>query len=81
MLRMEDKIRRLCAELVATTDDAEVRQRLVELRKALHQHIERLRERFASYPVLVERRAGNKIPIERVSNPTETVETTSTSRS
>ena len=62
MLRMEDKIRRLCAELLAATDDEEVRPIVVELRDALHQHIERLRERFASYPVFVERRAGNEIP-------------------
>jgi nitrate reductase assembly molybdenum cofactor insertion protein NarJ len=62
MLRTEDKIRRLCLELLAATDDEEVRPILVKLRDALHQHIERLRERFASYPVFIERRSENKIP-------------------
>ncbi|HEY3974948.1 MAG TPA: hypothetical protein VGM18_18220 [Candidatus Sulfotelmatobacter sp.] len=62
MLRMEDKIRKLCAELLATTEDEEVRPILVELRDALHEHVERLRERFASYPFFVERRTGDHIP-------------------
>lgn len=63
MLRMEDKIRRLCSELLAKRDDEEVGPILVELRHRLHQHIERLRERFGAYPlgVLVERRARNDI--------------------
>ena len=60
-LRMEDKIRRLCTELLIKTDD-EVRPILVELREALHLHIERLSERFGTYPLLVERRARNDIP-------------------
>ena len=62
MLRMEDKIRRLCLELLAKRDDEEVGPILVELRHALHQHIERLRERFGAYPLLVERRARNDMP-------------------
>ena len=59
MLRMEDRIRRLCSELLAKKDDEEVGPILVELRHALHEHIERLRERFGIYPLLVERRARN----------------------
>jgi len=35
---------------------------LVELREALHQHIERLRSRLADYPIVVERRVRNGIP-------------------
>ncbi len=62
MLRMEDRIRRLCSQLLAITDDEELRPILIELREALHQHIERLRERFGAYPLLVERRARNDIP-------------------
>ena len=62
MLRMEDRIRRLCAQLPATGDDEELKQILVELREALHLHIERLRERFGAYPFPVERRARNDIP-------------------
>ena len=34
---------------------------MVELREALHQHIERLRARFAAYPIVVERRVRNGI--------------------
>jgi hypothetical protein len=70
---MEDKIRRLCAELLATTDDEEIRPILVELRNALHQHIERLRSRFVSYPVFIERRTGNKVPAVGMSKPGRTV--------
>jgi hypothetical protein len=62
MLRMEDRIGRLCAQLLATRDDEELKPILVELREALHLHIERLRERFGAYPFLVERRARNDIP-------------------
>jgi hypothetical protein len=62
MLRMEDRIRRLCSEVLATRDDEEVGPILVELRHALHQHVERLRERFGTYPLFVERRARNDIP-------------------
>lgn len=62
MLRMEDRIRRLCAELLAKNGDEEVRPIIVELRHALHVHIERMRERFGTYPFLVERRARKDIP-------------------
>lgn len=62
MLRLEDRIRRLCSELLTKEDDAEVGPILDELRHALHQHIERLRERLGSYPILVERRARNYRP-------------------
>jgi hypothetical protein len=61
MLRMEDKIRRLCAELLAKQGDEEVGAILVELRGALHVHIKRMRERFGTYPFLLERRARNDI--------------------
>ena len=59
MLRMEDKIRRLCSELLAKKGDEDVRPLLVELRDALRQHVERMRERFGAYPFLVERRTRN----------------------
>lgn len=61
MLRMEDRIRRLCSQLLAAEGDEELRPILIELREALHQHIERLRERFGAYPFLVERRARTDI--------------------
>ena len=63
MLRMEDKIRRLCTQLLAAKDDEEeFRSILVELREALHQHIERLRARFATYPFVIERRVRDGNP-------------------
>jgi hypothetical protein len=59
MLRVEDRIRRLCSELLAKKGDEDVRPTLVELREALRLHIGRMRERFGAYPFLVERRARN----------------------
>ncbi len=61
MPRVEDKIRELCALVLATEDEDELRSMLVELRKALRQHIEHLRCRFANYPFLVERRVRDVI--------------------
>jgi hypothetical protein len=60
MSRMEDRIRRLCAQLLTKKNDEDLITTLVELRDALHEHIERLRLRFAEYPVIVERRAQNQ---------------------
>ena len=57
MPRMEDRIRQLCSELLATIGDEERRRIVVELREALHLHIEQLRKRFGAYPRLVERRS------------------------
>lgn len=59
MLRMEDKIRRLCLDLLATTGDEEVGPILSELREALHQHVKMLRERASAYHIL-RRAAGPK---------------------
>jgi hypothetical protein len=61
MLRMEDRIRRLSAQLLAAKGDEESGAILIELREALHKHIEQLRERFGAYPLLVERRARTDI--------------------
>ena len=62
MRRVEDKIRKLSAQLLAAEEDEELRPMLVELREALHQHIERLRARLANYPIVIERRVRNGIP-------------------
>ena len=61
MPRVEDKIRELCAQVLVTEDEDELRPMLVELRNALRQHIEHLRCRFANYPFLVERRVRDVI--------------------
>jgi hypothetical protein len=62
MPRLEDRIRKLCSEVLAHKGDEEFGPIIVELREALHQHIESLRERFGGYPILVERRARKDIP-------------------
>lgn len=54
--RMEDKIRILCAQLLAASDDHEGLTLIVALRDELHQHIERLRAKLVHYPVSTERR-------------------------
>ena len=65
--RMEDKIRKLSQQLLTATTDEEMTWILAELRVALRQHVERLRARMASYPIMVERR--NYPPSEEPSNP------------
>ena len=69
MRRVEDKIRKLSARLLAAEEDEELRPMLVELREALHQHIERLRARLADYPIVVERRVRNGIPPSGITTP------------
>jgi hypothetical protein len=59
MPRMEDRIRKLCSELLAKRGDEELGPIFGELRHALHQHIENLRERFGAYPLFLERRSRN----------------------
>jgi hypothetical protein len=55
--RLEDKIRRLCAEVAAGKDNSALVPKLVELRQALHDHIERMRAKTMFYPIPFERRA------------------------
>jgi hypothetical protein len=69
MRRVQDKIRSLSEQLLAAEEDKELGPMLVELREALHQHIERLRARLAGYPILVERRIRNGIPPPIVTAP------------
>jgi hypothetical protein len=45
--RLDDRIRELCARLVASTEHHDVNQILSELKVALHESIERLRIRVA----------------------------------
>jgi hypothetical protein len=59
MRRVEDKIRRLCTQILAAEEeDGDLAPMLVELRDALHQHIERLRAKLGNYPFLLERRVS-----------------------
>src|SRR3984893_16701277 len=57
MLRLEDKIRRLCTQVLATDQEDELREMLGELRR----HNENLRARLANYPFVVERRTRHEI--------------------
>lgn len=54
--RMEDRIRQLCEQTVAEKDPKKLRRILLELQNALHQHIGRIRQKLADYPVAIERR-------------------------
>jgi hypothetical protein len=80
MRRVEDKIRSLCTQVLTTKDDAELRSKLVELRDALHQHIERLRGRLFEYPVVLERREReqNRIPLPDPPTPDNATERSTT---
>jgi hypothetical protein len=53
---MEDKIRALCAQILAEQDEAKLTALIVELRDQFHRHIERLRAKLVDYPVTIERR-------------------------
>jgi hypothetical protein len=72
--RMEDRIRKLCAEVIAESDPERARELSRELRMELHDFIAELRARVSSYPVVADRRAQTGVP------PPESVsETTSAS--
>jgi DNA-binding NarL/FixJ family response regulator len=67
--RKEDRIRDLCTQLHAMKDEKSQAPIFVELREALHQHVEQLRATVARYPVVVDRRvrqenaqASNVVP-------------------
>jgi len=60
--RVEDEIRSLCKQLLAGKDDEQLMEKRVELRAALHLHIERMRARVVDYPVVIERRRQDGIP-------------------
>src|SRR5258708_38098974 len=81
MRRLEDKIRRLCTQVLATDDEDALRPMLVQLRSPLHQHDERFRGRIANYPFLVERRTRNGIlPFATPASQNAAKETSATTR-
>ena len=63
MRRIEDKIRSLCGQIQAAKEDSELTPLLIELRDALHRHIEQMRTTLSAYPFVVERRSRNGIPM------------------
>lgn len=56
--RLEDRIRSLCVQAVATSDLAELSKVLEQLKVALHDHIERVRRSAARRPMPPERRSS-----------------------
>ena len=54
--RSDDHIRELCNRILRTTDEDQVVQFCIELRKAIQGHVEQTRSRAAQYPVTRERR-------------------------
>jgi AAA+ superfamily predicted ATPase len=58
--RLNDRIRELCAMAVATPASRELEEILRQLRKALHEHAERLRKVLSEYPPRRERRSTKK---------------------
>jgi cell fate (sporulation/competence/biofilm development) regulator YmcA (YheA/YmcA/DUF963 family) len=58
---MEDKIRELCEQAVKERDSAKAEALLHQLREAIHEHIEKLRGRIATYPAVQERRASGEL--------------------
>lgn len=55
--RLEDRIKELCAEAIATPESPELNVVLKQLQDALHEHTDRLRDMAASRRVRVERRS------------------------
>src|SRR6202167_658355 len=53
--RLEDRIRELCAQAVASSNSSGFNEVIHELQSALHEHTKRLRKRFLS-PIVPERR-------------------------
>ena len=51
VLPLEDRIRDLCLKAIAAEDDSELGSILTELRGALHEHFQLLKEMLANYPL------------------------------
>jgi hypothetical protein len=61
--RFEDRIRRLCAELMEESDHTRVQQLSGKLRSELHTYVNELRKQFAVYPgVQAYRRSTDAVP-------------------
>ena len=62
--RLDDKIRELCAWALASEDPAELQEIAVQLRAALQEHTNRIRN-FAFGPPHPQRRADPSLPDNR----------------
>ena len=59
--RMEDRIAKLCGELVAEHAPEKIRELTEQLRVERHQFIQALRGRVAQYPIVAERRVQSGV--------------------
>jgi hypothetical protein len=66
---MEDRIRNLCAELVATSDSEQQLAIVTKLRGELRRHIEQLRLRLAEYPLEQKRHNGIQVVPSEIQGP------------
>lgn len=57
--RLDDRIKELCAQAVATRESAELDEILRQLQTALHEQSQRVRKMLSDYP-RVERRSNKK---------------------
>lgn len=57
---LEERIQQLCAKVVATQDDEELSRLCVELRKAMNEHVGRLRQQVDRYRSSLDKRAPKK---------------------
>jgi hypothetical protein len=63
--RMEDRIRKLCAEFVAEKNPEKSRELSEQLRAELHQFVEILRAKVTHYPIGEERRVRSGGPLPK----------------
>jgi hypothetical protein len=61
--RMEDRIRKLCAEFVAEKNPEKSRELSEQLRAELHQFVEMLRAKVTQYPIIEQRRVQGGSPL------------------
>jgi hypothetical protein len=59
--RLEDRIRELCSQAVASTNAADAKAVLRQLRAAIHEHVGRLRSKLAADSVLPRERRRSRI--------------------
>jgi hypothetical protein len=59
MRRIDDRIRKLCQELIAEQDLEKFQSLAAEFREAIHEYVQRLRARLDDYPIVHDRRSMN----------------------
>ena len=58
--RMEDEVLELCEAALAENDPKQLRRIHIQLRDALHKHIEAVRKKLVNYPIAIERRTHKR---------------------